>query len=75
MAEESNRSATDNIREVTQAGKELFNAGEKLTSNLSELEQHVKQAFDWRSKLGEHGLLFAGLGLAGFALMWRLAKR
>jgi len=81
MAEENNpagashRSATENIREVTQASKQLFKAGKRLSSNLSELEEHVKHAFDWRSKLGEHGLLIAGLGLASFALMWRLAKR
>ena len=80
MAEENNpagaspRSATENIREVTEAGKQLFKAGEQLKTNLSELEEHVKHAFDWRSKLSEHGLLIAGIGLASFALMWRLAK-
>lgn len=67
------RSASENIHEVTQASKELFAAGERLSSNLSELEEHVKHAFDW--KLKEHALLIAGIGIAGFALCWRLAKR
>ncbi len=81
MAEENspaspgNRSATDNVRELTQASKQLFAAGERLTSNLTELEQRVEHALDWRSRLGEHALLVTGLGIAGLALLWRVFKR
>jgi hypothetical protein len=72
-ADASSRSASENIHEVTQASKDLFAAGERLSSNLSELEEHVKHAFDW--KLKDHVLLITGIGIAGFALCWRLAKR
>lgn len=81
MAEENkpassgNRSATDNIREVTEASKQLFAAGEQLTTNLTELEKRVEHALDWRSKLGDHALLLTGLGIAGVALLWRAFKK
>ncbi len=76
MADENSpRSATDNVRELTQASKQLFAAGERLTTNLTELEERVEHALDWRSKLGDHALLITGLGIAGFALLWRAFKR
>lgn len=80
MAEEkssstsASRSATDNVRELTEASKQLFAAGERLTSNLNELEQRVEHALDWKSRLGEHALLTAGLGIAAFGLLWRVFK-
>lgn len=68
------RSATENIRELTDASRKLFAAGEQLTSNLNELEQRVEHALDWRSKLGDHALLLAGVGLAVSVLLWRAIK-
>jgi hypothetical protein len=69
-----NRSATENIRELTEASRQLFAAGEQLTSNLNELEQRVEYALDWRSRLGDHALLLAGVGLAASVLLWRAIK-
>ncbi|HSU33924.1 MAG TPA: hypothetical protein VLJ11_22040 [Bryobacteraceae bacterium] len=77
MAVEENgptRSATENIRELTDASKKLFAAGEQLTNNLNELEQRVEHALDWRSRLGDHALLLAGVGLAVSVLLWRAIK-
>ena len=75
-AEESGptRSTTENIRELTDASRKLFAAGEQLTTNLNELEQRVEHALDWRSKLGDHALLLAGVGLAVSVLLWRAIK-
>ena len=36
---ESNRSVTDNLREIRDAGKELLNAGKQLTENIDELSK------------------------------------
>jgi hypothetical protein len=77
MAAEGNgptRSATENIRELTDSSRQLFAAGEQLTSNLNELEQRVERALDWRSKLGDHALLLAGVALAASVLLWRAIK-
>jgi hypothetical protein len=68
------RSATENIRELTDASRQLFAAGERMTSNLNELEQRVERALDWRSRLGDHALLLAGIGLAASVLLWRAIK-
>jgi len=68
------RSATENIRELTDASRQLFAAGERMTSNLNELEQRVERALDWRSRLGDHALLLAGIGLAASVLLWRALK-
>ena len=68
------RSATENIRELTDASRKLFAAGEQMTSNLNELEQRVERALDWRSRLGDHALLLAGVGLAASVLLWRAIK-
>lgn len=74
-AKAENRSATDNVRELTEASKQLFAAGEKLTSNLTELEDRVEHALDWRSRMGEHVLLVAGLGIATVGILWQLFRR
>jgi hypothetical protein len=68
------RSATENIHELTEASRQLFAAGEQMTSNLNELEQRVERALDWRSRLGDHALLLAGVGLAASVLLWRAIK-
>jgi len=68
------RSTTENIRELTDASRKLFAAGEQLTSNLNELEQRVEHALDWRARLGDHALLLAGVGLAVSVLLWRVIK-
>jgi hypothetical protein len=68
------RSATENIRELTDASRQLFAAGEQMTSNLNELEQRVERVLDWRSRLGDHALLLAGVGLAASVLLWRAIK-
>lgn len=74
-AKSETRSATDNVRELTDASKQLFAAGEKLTSNLTELEERVEHALDWRSRLGAHALLVAGLGIASVGILWQLFRR
>jgi hypothetical protein len=80
MAEEKSsdhsqsRSASDNVRELTEASKQLFAAGEQLTNNLTELESRVERALDWPSRIGEHALLVGGLGLACSVLLWKVFK-
>jgi len=41
---ESDRSATDNLREIRDAGKELLNAGKQLTENIDELSKRIEHA-------------------------------
>ncbi len=76
MADENspNRPATENIRELTEASKQLFAAGERLTTNLNELEERVEYALDWRARLGDHALLLSGVGLAASVLLWRAIR-
>lgn len=41
---EESRSATDNIKELTQASKDLLHAGEQIKQNLSELSDRAEHA-------------------------------
>lgn len=70
-ADLTNRSASDNIKEVTQAGKQIFAAGQQLVKNLNELQRRVEHATDLRSQLSERPWLIAVLALAGGLAGWR----
>ncbi len=74
-ANAANRSASDNIKEVTQAGKQIFAAGQQLVNNLNELQQRVEHATDWRSQLSERPWLLALVALAGGIVGWRFFSR
>jgi ElaB/YqjD/DUF883 family membrane-anchored ribosome-binding protein len=70
MADEADRSATDNIREVAQASETLLKAGKQLKDNLSELGDRVENATErttnflkspWLMLTVAAGISFVGL--------------
>ena len=65
------RSASDNIKELTQAGRQIFEAGQQLVRNLNELQQRVEHATDLKSQLTERPWLIALVALIGGIAGWR----
>ncbi|MBV8071181.1 MAG: hypothetical protein JO270_14830 [Acidobacteriaceae bacterium] len=72
---DANRSAGDNIKDLTQASKQIFEAGQQLVTNLNELQQRVKHATDWRSQLSEKPWLIAVGALVAGVAGWRFFSR
>lgn len=69
---ESDRSATDNLREIRDAGKELLDAGKQLTENIDELSKRVEHAKRRSAEvITSPWLLSAGAILAGVFLLSR----
>ncbi len=68
--QETNRSATQNIRELAESSKQLFAAGEKLTENLTELEQKVEHATDLSYQISSRPWLVPVVAVAGGVLGW-----
>jgi hypothetical protein len=69
------RSATDNFKELTQAGKQLFEAGQLLVRNLNELQRRVEHATDLKSQFVERPWLIALVALVGGIVGWRFFTR
>lgn len=69
---ESDRSATDNLREIRDAGKELLDAGKQLTENIDELSKRVEHA---KSIITSPWLLVGGAIFAGIFLLSRGKSR
>ncbi len=60
------------VKEVTQATKQMFEAGQRMTVNLENLERRVEYATDWKARLAERPwLVVAGAVIGGFVL-WRI---
>ncbi len=70
-----NRSAADNIQEITHASKELFAAGQQLTENLSELEQRAKRATDLKYQLSSRPWLIPIISVTAGVVLWRIFTR
>jgi hypothetical protein len=59
MADETGRSATDNIREVAQASETLLKAGKQLKDNLSELGDRVENVTERTSNVFKESMVRA----------------
>jgi len=78
MADTTNtqeRSATDNIRELSEASKQLFEAGKQLTDNLAELSDRVEHASEVGSNLLKSPWLIVGGSVLAGLLLITLAKK
>ena len=73
MADETGRSATDNIREVAQASETLLKAGKQLKDNLGELSDRVENATERTSKILKSPwfalTVAAGISFVGFEMV------
>lgn len=70
--EGQNRSAADNIHEITEASKEMFAAGHQLTENLSELEQRAKRATDLKYQISSRPWLIPIISITAGVVLWRI---
>jgi hypothetical protein len=68
------RSASDNLKELTQAGKQLLEAGQHLLRNLNELQRRV-DATNLKSQLAQRPWLIAVVALIGGIAGWRFFAR
>lgn len=73
MADETGRSATDNIREVAQASETLVKAGKQLKDNLGELSERVENVTERTSDFLKSPWLMltvaAGISFVGFEML------
>jgi hypothetical protein len=70
----SEKSATDNIRELTEASKHLFEAGKQMTDNLSELSERVEHAKNASSQVLKSPWLVAAGAFAAGALILLISR-
>lgn len=63
------RSASDNVRELTEASKQLLEAGKQMSENLSELSHRLEHAKNVSSQVLKSPWLLAGGAMALGALM------
>jgi hypothetical protein len=69
------RSTGDNIKELTQAGKQIFEAGQQLVRNLNELQRRMEHATDLKAQFSERPWLIALVALVGGVAGWRFFTR
>lgn len=55
------RSATEVMKEVTESSKQLFEAGERVMSDLTSLQERAQRNLDWRAQFAESPLLLLGV--------------
>ena len=73
-AQTEQRSVAENIRELTDASKQLFEAGRQMTENLSELSERVERAKTIGSRVATSPWLLAG-GAIAVGLVFILTSR
>lgn len=76
MAEQfqENRPATENIRDLTESTRQLFQAGERVTRNLEELENRAHRAADWRAQLAGGAWIPAAFFVVCGIVLWRVFR-
>jgi hypothetical protein len=62
------------IKDITQASRQMFEAGERMTANLEALEQKVEYATDWQSRLAERPWLIVGGAILSGFILWRIFR-
>jgi ElaB/YqjD/DUF883 family membrane-anchored ribosome-binding protein len=65
----------ETIHALTEASKELFEAGQRLTDNLAELQQRIANAANWRNQVSDKPWIMAGLAVLGGIVLWRMFSR
>jgi ElaB/YqjD/DUF883 family membrane-anchored ribosome-binding protein len=70
----SNQSTTDAVRNITEAGRDLFNAGERIAENLDTLERRVEHATDWRAWVADRPWTAVGAAVLAGVLLWRVLR-
>jgi hypothetical protein len=70
-----NQSAADNIRELTDASKQLLEAGQRMTENLSELSHRLEHAKNVSSEMLRSPWLIAGAAFAAGALILLISRK
>lgn len=68
----SERPVAETIHALTEASKELFEAGQRLTDNLAELQQRIAKAANWRNQVSDKPWIMAGLAVLGGIVLWRM---
>lgn len=68
------RPATENIRDLTDSTRQLFQAGEQVTRNLEELERRAEHATDWRTQIVERPWIAAGIAVLCGVVLWRVLR-
>jgi hypothetical protein len=71
---EPQRSASENIRELTEASKQLLAAGKQLTDNLTELSEHVEHAKNVSAEVLRSPWLIAMGAIAAGALVLLISR-
>jgi chromosomal replication initiation ATPase DnaA len=67
--EHNQRSTTETVKDVTESGKQIFAAGERIMNDLNELEERVDRATDWRVQYDNHPALILGAAFVGGLLL------
>jgi len=67
-------STADNIRQLTDASRQLFHAGEQITENLSALSDRVEHASNVGSQILRSPWLVAGGAIVAGTLMIALSR-
>ena len=65
------RTTGENIQDLTQAAKQLFEAGQQLAKNLNELQRRLEHATDLKAQLKQRPWLIALVALAAGIAGWR----
>lgn len=74
MAEQEqpeSRPASENIRDLTDSTRQLFQAGERVTRNLEEIERRAQRATDWRAHLAKGSWIPAAFVVVCGIVLWR----
>lgn len=69
------KSATDNIREVTEASKQLLHASQQMTDNLAELSQRAQRATHVGAQVARSPWLIVAAAIAGGTLLITLSRK
>ena len=68
------QSATGAIHEITDASRQMFQAGERIAQNLDTLERRVEYATDWQARVAERPWLFIGGAILAGILLSRIFR-
>jgi hypothetical protein len=67
-------SIPDAVREITDASRQMFAAGERIATDLETIERRFQHAADWREQLSERPWLIIAGALLGGVVLWRLFR-
>ncbi|MGH9583346.1 MAG: hypothetical protein ACRD4O_10455 [Bryobacteraceae bacterium] len=59
---------------MTDSTRQLFQAGERVTRNLEELERRAERATDWRRQIANRPWVAAGLVALCGVVLWRVFR-